>query len=233
MRLRSTALPTCFDTVNPTRTGPSSARRRACNTNALAEALTPVDAARKSVRRVNRSMATTEKTPRSRTEPLTPVRTPRRKHPATALRRHPGAKAVAALAHQFARLVGPFHGICLRCAPRPRPARRSATLSAKSMPREFRCRVNSVCQRAIGAAYTKALPARQCDRTDTLDWRNNPCAPRRFPKCRFPLYRGVLSMCDGTETSGNASAMCSHEDPALVPVIVWYLRMRRAAASAG
>jgi hypothetical protein len=25
--------------------------------------------------------------------------------------RHPGAKAVAALAHQFARLIGPFHGV--------------------------------------------------------------------------------------------------------------------------
>jgi hypothetical protein len=28
-----------------------------------------------------------------------------------ALARHPGAKAVAALAHQFARLIGPFHGV--------------------------------------------------------------------------------------------------------------------------
>jgi hypothetical protein len=25
--------------------------------------------------------------------------------------RHPGAKAVTALAHQFARLIGPFHGV--------------------------------------------------------------------------------------------------------------------------
>ena len=34
-RLRSTALPTCLDTVKPTRTAPSSPRRRACRTKAL------------------------------------------------------------------------------------------------------------------------------------------------------------------------------------------------------
>ena len=38
-RLRSTALPTFLETVNPTRTGPSSRRSRACSTNAAAGSL--------------------------------------------------------------------------------------------------------------------------------------------------------------------------------------------------
>jgi len=54
---------------------------------------------------------------RSRTEPLAALRAAGRQHPAAALGRHPGAKAVTALAHQFARLVGPFHGIDLRARP--------------------------------------------------------------------------------------------------------------------
>jgi len=45
----------------------------------------------------------------SRTEPLAPTRAPRRQNLAATLGRRAGAKAVAALAHQFARLVGPFH----------------------------------------------------------------------------------------------------------------------------
>src|SRR5580700_10637184 len=114
-RLRSTALPTCRDTVNPMRTGPSSARRRACTTKAPTDARNPAAAARKSVRRLNRSMVAGEM--RSRTEPLAALRPPGRQHPAAALGRHPGAKAVTALAHQFARLVGPFHGIDLRRRP--------------------------------------------------------------------------------------------------------------------
>jgi hypothetical protein len=43
------------------------------------------------------------------TQLLAPLRTPQRQNPAAALGRHAGAKAVAALAHQFARLIGPFH----------------------------------------------------------------------------------------------------------------------------
>src|ERR1700688_1842349 len=117
-RLRSTALPTCRDTVKPMRTGPSSARRRACTTKAPTDARKAAAAARKSVRRVNRSMVAGEM--RSRTEPLAALGPPGRQHPAAAFGRHPGAKAVTALAHQFARLVGPFHGIDLR----QRPVRR-------------------------------------------------------------------------------------------------------------
>jgi hypothetical protein len=43
------------------------------------------------------------------TQLLAPLPPPQRQNPAAALGRHTGAKAVAALAHQFARLVGPFH----------------------------------------------------------------------------------------------------------------------------
>jgi hypothetical protein len=181
-RLRSTALPTCFDTVKPMRAGrscsPSCSRRRACTTNARPDALTPLAAARKSVRRLNRSTATTGIGPRSRTEALAPARAPRRKHLAAAFCRHPGAKAVAALAHQFARLVGPFHGVCLRYAPGVGPlADRSGQSNA-----------NSMCGRAIGAAYTGALPARQCDRPDrknTKWWFSR--AP--FSQPPIPMYR--------------------------------------------
>src|ERR1700683_3511288 len=119
-RLRSTALPPCRDTVKPMRTGPASARRRACTTKAPTDARKPAAAARKSVRRLNRSMAAADMAAdemRSRTEPLAALRAPGRQHPAAALGRHPGAKAVTAFAHQFARLVGPFHGIDLRARP--------------------------------------------------------------------------------------------------------------------
>jgi hypothetical protein len=43
------------------------------------------------------------------TEPLASMGAPRSQHPAAALRGHASAKAVAALAHQFARLIGSFH----------------------------------------------------------------------------------------------------------------------------
>jgi hypothetical protein len=54
------------------------------------------------------------KATRSGTEPLAPMRAPRRQHLTATFGGHPGAEAVAALAHQLARLVGPFHGIGLR-----------------------------------------------------------------------------------------------------------------------
>jgi hypothetical protein len=71
------------------------------------------------------------------------VRAPRRENLAAALGRHARAKSVPAFAHQFARLIGPFHGIFS-----------AARLSIDAV---FSRR------RAIGAAYTKALPNRQCD----------------------------------------------------------------------
>src|SRR3954451_23176164 len=108
-RLRATALPTFFDTVKPKRGGAVSARSRACNTNAAAGILVPVAAARKSARRFSRSMGA----PRARasgTEALASPRAPRCDDLAAADGGGPGAEAVTALAHQFAQLIGPFHG---------------------------------------------------------------------------------------------------------------------------
>jgi hypothetical protein len=70
----------------------------------------PSAAARKSLRRLSRS-TTTGRLSRSRTETLAPARAPRCDHLAAACGRHARAETVPALAHQFARLVGSFHGI--------------------------------------------------------------------------------------------------------------------------
>jgi hypothetical protein len=157
MRLRSTASPICLDTVNPTRTAPSSPRQRACNTKAATDARTPLPTARKSLRRFSRSTIKAAPAPRSRTEPLAPMRAPRRENLTAAFGRHARAKSVPALAHQFARLVGSFHGIfsvarqrCTRLLVKHTFLRAGRTLPVKR-------------RRAIGAAYTRALPARQCD----------------------------------------------------------------------
>jgi hypothetical protein len=118
IRLRSTAPPICRVTVKPTRTAPWSPRYRACRTNARFADRTPRAAARKSPRRFSRSM-TTAIPPRSGTEPLAPMRAAISQHFAAALCGHARAKAVPAFAHQFARLIGPFHGsfsAARRCA---------------------------------------------------------------------------------------------------------------------
>src|SRR5437763_8807849 len=52
---------------------------------------------------------------RSGTQPFAAPGAPRRQDLAAAFTRHTRAKAVAALAYELARLIGPFHG-CLRCA---------------------------------------------------------------------------------------------------------------------
>jgi len=109
IRLRSTAPPVCRVTVKPTRTTPSSPRERACRTNARFADRTPPAAARKSPRRFSRSM-TTAMLPRSGTEPLAPLRAAIGEHSAAALCRHARAEAMPPFAHQFARLIGPFHG---------------------------------------------------------------------------------------------------------------------------
>jgi hypothetical protein len=46
----------------------------------------------------------------SGTEPLAPARTPGSDDLAAGLGRHPRSEAVPPLAHQLARLIGPFHG---------------------------------------------------------------------------------------------------------------------------
>src|SRR5438128_2464569 len=57
-RLRSTAVPTFFETVNPTRTGPPSPRSRTCSTKAAVDHLfCPLAAARKSARCRSRALA--------------------------------------------------------------------------------------------------------------------------------------------------------------------------------
>jgi len=58
MRLRSTAFPTFFETVNPIRAGPLSRRSRACSTKAFVDTLAAAAAARKSALCLNRSMET-------------------------------------------------------------------------------------------------------------------------------------------------------------------------------
>ena len=179
-RLRSTASPTCRDTVNPTRIAPSSARRRACTTKARPEARAPFAAARKSLRRFSRS-TTAERAPRSRTEPLAPARAPRRDHLTAALGRHARAKTVPALAHQFARLVGSFHGIF--------------SAARKTRIRLQRSRSDTEIQRGrtIGAAYTGPLPARQCDATRAPTTAFQPRVQNLYdrtetPAPEFPLH---------------------------------------------
>lgn len=100
-------------------------------------------------------------------EPLAPAGATGRQHFATALGRHAGAEAMPAFAHQFARLVGPFHGIDLRKGARPG----LHSVGRRSIGHRFRQPVGQVDGRqwkvsrcAIGAAYTQALPARQCER---------------------------------------------------------------------
>src|SRR3954452_7253199 len=110
-RLRTTALPTLRETVNPSRAGASSSRLRACSTKPGVEARNPEEAARKSARCRNRSMETRGRWPPSGAQPLTPLRPAGGNHLAASLSRHAGAEAVAALANELARLIGPLHGL--------------------------------------------------------------------------------------------------------------------------
>lgn len=75
---------------------------------------------------------------RSGTQFFAAPRAPRGQYLATTFCGHTGAKTMAALAYEFAWLIGPFHGMSLRCAA---------------------CRGDK--PRAIAAAYKGALPARQ------------------------------------------------------------------------
>src|SRR5215470_2953955 len=109
-RLRSTAVPTFFDTVKPTRAGPSSSRRRAWSTKAGAGIRVPAATARNSARRLRRSIRQ-KPLPRSGAQPLASARAPGGHHLAPALGRHAGTETVTALAHQLARLIGPLHGV--------------------------------------------------------------------------------------------------------------------------
>src|SRR5690242_15060053 len=98
---------------------------------------------------------------RSGAEPLAAMRAPLVQHRAAALARHAGAEAVAALAHQFARLIGPLHGSYLRSPLRAAEACRAASMLP--LAPENRRRVRSPplkLPRLIGEAEL----ARQCKR---------------------------------------------------------------------
>ena len=115
---RGCARPRCRPSsrqVNPTRTGPSSWRSRACNTKPLTGALAPVVAARKSARCLSRSMSPARwPAPVSGAEPLPSARTPGGQNLAATRGLQAGAKSMTALAHQLAGLIGPLHEIVLR-----------------------------------------------------------------------------------------------------------------------
>jgi hypothetical protein len=117
---------------------------------------------------------------------------PRRQNLATALGRHSGTKAVTAFAHQFARLVGPFHGIvsAARSTSGRSPighANEGARL-ARLIREPFRL-VNATWLPLAG--FGRAAIERRIDvKSHSL---------HGFPKCRIPMY---LSICDRIETSG-------------------------------
>src|SRR4029079_12754125 len=107
---RSTAFPTFFETVKPTREGPSSRRSRICRTNVLVETLTPAAAARKSARCFNRCRGSPAPTALvSGAEALAPTPATGCHDFAAALGGHSGTETVTALAHELARLIRPFH----------------------------------------------------------------------------------------------------------------------------
>src|SRR6185369_5986210 len=116
-RLRSTALPTFWEQVKPTRTGPSSLRSRAWSTNPPAGALAPPVAARKSARLLSRCIAGAGwPAPVSGAEPLASTRSAGGQDLATPHGLEAVAKAMTALAHQLAGLIGPLHESRLRFA---------------------------------------------------------------------------------------------------------------------
>src|ERR1700712_736073 len=109
IRLRSVAVPFFLVTVKPIRTGPSSSLTRFWTTKAALLIRAPLATARKSARCLNRSMMKSLEA-RSGAQTLTASRAARGENLAAAGGRKPGAKAVTALAHQFARLISPLHG---------------------------------------------------------------------------------------------------------------------------
>src|SRR5947208_13035182 len=111
MRLRSVAVPFFLVTVNPTRAGPWSSRRRLCRVNAPELARAPLATARKSARCLSRSMNSVLRgQPGSGAQTLAAPRAARGEDLAAAGGGETGAEAVTALAHQFAGLISPLHG---------------------------------------------------------------------------------------------------------------------------
>ncbi len=134
-RLRSTAVPTLRDTVNPIRAGPPSSRLRPCSTKAAVATLAPLAAARKSARCFSRTIMRGFRG--SGAKPLAAAIAPGGDHLAAARGRHAGAKSVTALAHNFAGLIGPLHGCFsawIRVLPKIAPERGQTRLRARKKP---------------------------------------------------------------------------------------------------
>src|SRR5579872_2285384 len=112
IRLRSVAVPFFLVTVNPTLTGPLSSRRRRCTTKAAVAVRAPLATARKSARCLSRSMnkVSLRRGPALGTQALAATGAARGENLAASGGREAGTEAMAALAHQFARLIGPLHG---------------------------------------------------------------------------------------------------------------------------
>jgi hypothetical protein len=123
-------------------------------------------------RRNFKSAALADGWSRSGTELLAAAGAPRREYLAAAFGRHPAAKAVAALAHQFARLIGPFHGICLRCARPDPPVSRGPSIRVKSLiVRDWRGLYESPPGPSIRAVLRPLSPQnREKKRLGTSKW---------------------------------------------------------------
>ena len=124
MRLRSTAFfAVRFDTVKPKRGGPCP--RRGGAPPERKRAARPGGLSRRQGSRASSSGARSSVLDRSRRQALAPLGAAAGEHLASVLRRHAGAKSVAALTHQAARLIGSLHRPC-RLAGGPRLRKRTA-----------------------------------------------------------------------------------------------------------
>ena len=184
MRLRSTAPPVLRVTVKPILTLPAaSPRDRACSVSSALCARRPDAAALNSTRRLSRSTGGTG--------PVRTLRPSGRKLLAAARPAggddlaargggHAGAKAMAALAHELARLIGAFHGPGLRREARPSGcARACLAKDANGRP--------PTASALPARAYTGAAP-----RASTT-----AAAPRRFTAATSP--------CGGASQAGDTS----------------------------
>src|SRR4051812_30018133 len=116
IRLRSTAWPTRFVTVKPTRRPAlSPSRTRPCTVIRSVWKRRPLAAARKSARLVSRSIAS-GRGPRTAANGLSRQTLPAARpaggdDAASAFGRHAGPEAVPTLADDLAGLIGPLHGL--------------------------------------------------------------------------------------------------------------------------
>ena len=141
-----------------------SDRSRACRTKLADGALAPPAAARKSARFLRRSIrAGLPGRPGSGAQALTTACATGRDDLAAAGRFHAGAESVPALAHELARLIGPFHGRSLRWSRRNAGCFGWSHLVAATLPLRNRSRREKAAGAGIPGAYTDQPPCRQCD----------------------------------------------------------------------